>query len=295
MAKQDTIESPDRKIRELSKITSGNPTSDGQNVRLIRFIGSQDINLIDPFLLFDLFQSDRPADYLGGFPDHPHRGFETVTYLLAGRMRHKDNASHEGVIEAGGIQWMTAGRGIVHSEMPEQKNGLLRGFQLWINLPSSKKMVKPSYQEFSAAYIPSERLSGGGSIKVISGCTSNGTRGPVNNPYTEPIFLDIDLGPEQLFEQNIPDNHNSFLYVIHGTLLTGTSKSPVGKEELGILGSGNHVSVSGEKEGARFLLITGKRLNEPIARSGPFVMNTKEEIYKAYRDYRNGNFGGRNG
>ena len=189
------------KVRELAQLTSGIPASDGDGVRLTRIVGSPEINMVDPFLLFDVFESDSPDDYIGGFPDHPHRGFETVTYLLAGRMRHKDNTGREGVIKPGGVQWMTAGRGIVHSEMPEQENGLLQGFQLWVNLPATAKMTAPAYQEFPASVIPSEKLEAGGTIKVIAGRTDNGTEGPVKNVYTDPLYLDVQLEPGQTVQR----------------------------------------------------------------------------------------------
>ncbi|MDX1519709.1 MAG: pirin family protein, partial [Gammaproteobacteria bacterium] len=180
-----------RTVRHLGMVTPGIPATDGDGVRMQRVIGSPQLNMLDPFLLFDAFESDRPDDYLGGFPDHPHRGFETVTYLLAGRMRHRDNAGHEGVIEPGGVQWMTAGRGIVHSEMPEQQDGLLQGFQLWVNLPAREKMQPPRYQEFPAARIPVEIHENGTEVRVIAGTTDRGTTGVVQNEYVHPFYADV--------------------------------------------------------------------------------------------------------
>jgi redox-sensitive bicupin YhaK (pirin superfamily) len=276
------------KIREIVQLTRGIAASDGDGVQLTRIIGSPPVEMIDPFLLLDAFGSDRPGDYIGGFPDHPHRGFETVTYLLAGRMRHKDNAGHEGVIQPGGVQWMTAGSGIVHSEMPEQEDGLLSGFQLWVNLPASEKMSKPAYQEFPASKIPVERLDDGGQINVIAGQTDQGTKGPVDNPHTEPLYLDVSLMQGTRFDQDVPATHGSFIYVIDGAIDASGTMLPAGS--LGVLGDGDKVEVTSLDGASRFLLIAGKRLNEPVARGGPFVMNTREEVRQAFDDYRQGRF-----
>ena len=278
------------KFIELAQLTSGIPASDGDGVRLTRLIGSPEIDMLDPFLLLDAFESDRPDDYIGGFPEHPHRGFETVTYLLAGRMRHKDNKGHEGVIEPGGVQWMTAGRGIIHSEMPEQEDGLLRGFQLWINLPAAEKMTAPVYQEFAASVITNERLENGGNIKVIAGRTDSGTEGPVKNDYTVPFFLDIQLEPGEIFHQHIPYSHAGFLYVVMGGVRVGQTKAILNSRSLGVLGDGEKLHLSSGAEVSRVLMVAGKRLNEPVARGGPFVMNTKQEVKKAFQDYQEGQF-----
>ncbi|MFV2092101.1 MAG: pirin family protein, partial [Hyphomicrobiales bacterium] len=207
--------------RELVQIVAGVPTSDGDGVKLTRIIGSPKLDMLDPFLLLDLFESDQASDYIGGFPSHPHRGFQTVTYMLAGRMRHKDNAGHEGVIEAGGVQWMNAGRGVIHSEMPEQQSGLLAGFQLWVNLPAADKLSPPDYQEFAAAEIPAQVHEPGISIKVISGKTDFATTGPVSIAATEPLYFDIDLDAGVAFSQRIPQGHNGFIYVIDGGVMAG--------------------------------------------------------------------------
>ncbi len=276
--------------RELVMLTPGIPASDGAGVRLTRIIGSPDLNMIDPLLLLDCFESDNPDDYIAGFPDHPHRGFETVTYILAGRMRHKDNAGHEGVIEPGGVQWMTAGRGIVHSEMPEQEEGLLKGFQLWINLPAAEKMTAPGYQEFVAADIPVESLQGGGSVRVIAGKTNQGTVGPARRPATDPLYFDVELPGDGAFEQRIPVSHQAVIYVIDGSARIGAEREPISERTLGVLGDGDCVQVTADGEGVRFLLIAGRRLNEPVARGGPFVMNTKQEILQAFSDYQNNRF-----
>ena len=291
MFKQATTENVN--IRTVSRVVRGMPTTDGAGVELTRVIGQPALPILDPFLLLDAFRSDRPGDYIAGFPPHPHRGFETVTYLLAGRMRHKDNAGHEGVIEAGGIQWMTAGRGIVHSEMPEQREGLLEGFQLWVNLPAAHKMDAPAYQEHAAADIPEEGRDGGVRVRVIAGQTSRGTRGPVIQPLTEPLYIEVELPAGARFSEAIPAQHNGFAYVIAGTLeaedVDGES-ARLGRDDLGVLSRGDEVAVVAGASGARFLLVAGRPLNEPIARGGPFVMNTKAEIRQAYEDYEAGRF-----
>jgi len=275
--------------RTIVQRTQGIPASDGDGVKLTRIIGSQEINMIDPFLLLDAFSSNDQADYIGGFPDHPHRGFETVTYLLAGRMRHKDNAGHEGVIEAGGVQWMSAGRGIVHSEMPEQEDGLLKGFQLWVNLPSTEKMTAPKYQEFPASEIPVETMADVGTITVIAGTTDAGTTGPVKNSHTDPIYLDIQLSSGAPFQQTVPTTLSGFIYVITGNVKVGEDDELLGKGNLGVLSDGDRVHITCVDD-SRFLLIAGKQLNEPVARGGPFVMNTKQEIQQAFQDYQHGRF-----
>ncbi len=277
------------KIRELKSLTLGVPTSDGDGVKIIRFIGTSELNMLDPFLLFDAFESDQAQDYIGGFPDHPHRGFEAVTYLLAGRMRHKDNAGHEGVIESGGVQWMTAGKGIVHSEMPEQENGLLQGFQLWINLPASKKMQAPAYQEFPANEIMIDRLDNDIEIRVISGTTNNGVSGPVINNTVNPIYLDVFLPEGQMFEQTINVEHHAFIFVIEGEVSIGDSRSKINRRQMGVLDEGDQVQVTANEK-ARFLFLAAHPLNEPVARGGPFVMNTKAEVLQAFDDFRNNRF-----
>jgi redox-sensitive bicupin YhaK (pirin superfamily) len=276
-------------IRELVATTPGMPATDGDGVRMTRVIGTQELNMLDPFLLLDAFESDQPQDYIGGFPSHPHRGFETVTYLLAGRMRHKDNAGNEGVIEPGGVQWMTAGRGIVHSEMPEQENGLLMGFQLWVNLPASAKMSEPGYQEFPPSRTPLERRDDGSEVRVIAGITSGGTVGAVKNEFVRPTYLDVSLPQGRKFEQPVDAGDNTFLFVIEGELEVGESGAGLGKKMLGILAGGNLVRVRAASA-ARFLLVSAQPLNEPVARGGPFVMNTKAEILQAFEDYKHNRF-----
>ncbi len=278
--------------RRVRHIVNGQPTTDGAGVDLVRIIGQPALADLDPFLLLDSFRSDNPDDYIAGFPPHPHRGFETVTYLLNGRMRHRDNAGNEGVIEPGGIQWMTAGRGIVHSEMPEQEDGLLEGFQLWINLPASHKMTIPAYQEFDATQIPLESRSGT-RIRVITGSTSLGTVGPVSQPLTEPLYLDVELEAQNRFEESLPGGHNAFLFVICGELSLDDDNDRavrLGRDQLAVLGRGDRVEVTGADARTRFLLIAGKPLGEPIARMGPFVMNTQAELQQAFSDYQSGKF-----
>jgi len=279
-------------IRKVQQIITGQATSDGAGVELVRVIGQPALMDLDPFLLLDAFRSDNPDDYIAGFPPHPHRGFETVTYLLNGRMRHKDNAGNEGVIEPGGIQWMTAGKGIVHSEMPEQQDGMLEGFQLWINLPSSHKMTAPAYQEHDAAHIPTESRNGC-VIKVISGKTSQGTTGPVNQPLTDPLYVDVSLQPDTDFDEDIAAGHNAFIYVIDGEVKLEDAEATelsLGRDQLAVLGQGDTVALRSGDQAARFLLVAGKPLNEPVARGGPFVMNTDAEIRQAFSDYQRGNF-----
>ena len=279
--------------RRVSRVVKGMPATDGAGVELTRVIGQPVLQMLDPFLLLDAFRSDKPEDYIAGFPPHPHRGFETVTYLLAGRMRHRDNAGHEGIIEAGGIQWMTAGKGIVHSEMPEQENGMLEGFQLWINLPASHKMDKPAYQEYPAGHIPLEVRDGGVEVRVIAGMTSQGTKGPVVQPLTEPLYLDVRVPCGQGFFEVLPESHNAFLYVINGSLNIENEDSntiSLGRDDLGVLTHGHVLKLHTDQEYARLLLVSGRPLNELVARGGPFVMSTKVELLQAFDDYKHGEF-----
>lgn len=280
-------------VRPLARRVHGMATSDGAGVDLTRVIGSPELPMLDPFLMLDVFRSDDPDSYIAGFPPHPHRGFETVTYILNGRMRHKDNAGHEGVIEPGGVQWMTAARGIVHSEMPEQEQGLLAGFQLWVNLPAERKMDAPAYQEFPDEVIPVEFRDDGCRVKVIAGRTAHGTEGPVRQPLTEPRCYDVTVPAGGSFEEMLPEAHNAFVFVFEGQVHmddSGGGPARVGVDELAVLGRGSRVALQAGAEGARFLLVSGKPLNEPVARGGPFVMNTEAEIHQAFADYRSGRF-----
>ena len=277
-----------KSARRIVQITNGNPTSDGDGVKLTRIIGTPDLDMVDPFLMLDRFGTNNPGDYIGGFPEHPHRGFETVTYMLAGRMRHKDNAGHEGVIEPGGIQWMTAGRGILHSEMPEQTEGRMEGFQLWVNLPASEKMIEPAYQEFSPESVPVEQLERGGSIRVVAGITDGGTVGSVTKMTNTPLFLDVILDASGTFEQQVPAGYNGFIYVIDGAASVETQEIEAGS--MGVLGAGDALVISSGEATSRFLVVAGKALNEPVAKGGPFVMNTRAQVIEAFEDYRSGKF-----
>ena len=273
--------------RSVARRLRGMATSDGAGVSLTRVIGTQQLSYLDPFLMLDEFGSDKPGDYIAGFPSHPHRGFETVTYMLDGRMRHKDNHGNEGLMTAGSVQWMTAGRGIVHSEMPEQEEGLMRGFQLWVNLPAKDKMGQPRYQEFSADRIPEVSPSMGVAVKVIAGHVGD-VAGPVQQPATDPLYLDISIEAGASFEQAIASGHNAFAYVYEGEVSVGAES--VGKGELIVLGDGDAVTVTGKSAKSRLILVAGKPIGEPVARYGPFVMNTQAEIMQAVQDYQSGRF-----
>jgi len=269
----------------------GRPASDGAGVKLTRVIGSPELDMLDPFLLLDEFGTDKAEDYLAGFPDHPHRGFETVTYMLDGRMRHRDNHGNEGLLVPGSVQWMTAGRGLVHSEMPEQQEGRMRGFQLWVNLPKTNKMDAPQYQEFPDARMPRLQPAPGVEVKVIAG-TVDGTRGPIEQPATTPVYLDITLAPSATWEHAFPAGHNAFAYVFEGSADIGRGEDarPVASQELAVLGGGDTFAVRAGDGGARLILVAGRPLREPVARYGPFVMNTKEEIMQAFVDFEAGKF-----
>jgi redox-sensitive bicupin YhaK (pirin superfamily) len=277
------------KPRSVLGVVAGMPASDGAGVRLTRLVGQPRLQMLDPFLMLDHFDSDKASDYLAGFPDHPHRGFETVTFMLDGRLRHGDNKGHSGVIESGGVQWMTAGRGIVHSEMPEQQDGLMRGFQLWVNLPARLKMTEPKYQEFDAAKIPVE-TRGGATVKVVAGRTQGGAIGPVQADTVDALYLDVTLEPGAAFEQAVAAGHNAFFAVFEGSVAVEGLTETVGAVQIAVLGEGDLVRVRAGTKGARFLLIAGRPLGEPVAWGGPFVMNTREEVMQAYQDYSEGRF-----
>jgi hypothetical protein len=274
-------------VRPVSRTVSGMETTDGAGVLLSRVIGGARLPQLDPFLLLDHFRSDDPQDYIGGFPPHPHRGFETVTYLLEGRVRHRDSAGHSGVIESGGVQWMTAGRGVVHSEMPEQEQGRLAGLQLWINLPAARKMVPPHYQEFSRGNIPEERRGDGVTLRVIAGTSSLGTIGPVSDLVIPVIYLDVSLAKGSWFAEPLRDDLNAFVYLIEGELEIAGTRLP--DRSLALLGPGERVELDARRE-SRLLLVAGRPLHEPVARRGPFVMNSEAELDRAFRDYQEGRF-----
>ncbi|PWR21036.1 pirin family protein [Zavarzinia compransoris] len=276
-------------FRPLRRLVRGQAASDGDGVRLTRLLGHETVELADPFLMLDHFDTEQAADYIGGFPDHPHRGFETVTYMLAGRMRHGDNKGHAGIIAAGDVQWMTAGRGIVHSEMPEQDQGLMRGFQLWVNLPARDKMVPARYQEIPAATIPVETRPGA-RLKVIAGVTGEGTAGPIDSGATAARFFDIRLTPGARVEEALPADLTVLAIVYDGAVAIGDGTT-VPAVNVAVLGAGERVAL--ENPGAveaGVLLIAGRPLNEPVAWGGPFVMNTREEVMQAARDYQAGRF-----
>lgn len=271
--------------RPIVSITQGTAASDGAGVKLRRLIGAPAQASVDPFLMLDFFSSDEPSDYLAGFPDHPHRGFETVTYMLAGRMRHADNKGHAGVIEAGGVQWMTAGRGLVHSEMPEQEHGLLRGFQLWVNLPARLKMSDPHYAEFAASAIPAD-VRPGAVIKVVAGRTSSGIEGPVQAAHVDARYFDLDLEPGAEVIEPLPADHHALLVVFEGRLeVEGRTADAL---SVAVLGPGEQLKAKAGPQGARALLISGRPLNEPVAWYGPFVMNTQLELKQAFTDFQAG-------
>jgi redox-sensitive bicupin YhaK (pirin superfamily) len=274
-------------VREVARKIRGQPTSDGAGVRMTRVIGSQLLDSFDPFLLLDEFRSDDPNDYIAGFPDHPHRGFETVTYMLAGRMRHGDNQGNTGLLGPGSVQWMTAGRGIVHSEFPEQQEGLMWGFQLWVNLPRDEKMTAPRYQDIQAEHVPEVDLGGGARARVLVG-TIGGVSGPVTDVATEPVYFDLHLGPNASYTVTLPEGHNVFAYVYVGDAKVGAAGTAIARGELAMLTLGAQLPVTAGTQGARLIVVGGRPLNEPVARYGPFVMNTPDEIRQAFADYQAG-------
>ncbi len=277
--------------RGVERLVQGQATSDGAGVRLTRLLTQDLQRRLDPFLMLDLFGTDNPGDYIGGFPDHPHRGFETITYMLQGRMRHRDSAGNEGLLVPGSVQWMTAGRGVIHSEMPEQEDGAMEGFQLWLNLPAGAKMREPWYRDVSSAEVP-EWHGPGADVRVIAG-HSHGVAGAVQREHTEPLYLDLHLQPGVRFEQPLPAGHHAFLVVYRGSLSVGgaASGTVVRPRRMAILdepsGSDGVVLEAGV-DGVRAILVAGRPLKEPIAQYGPFVMNTQQEIFQAVEDFRAG-------
>ena len=273
--------------RTVERIVLGRATSDGAGVKLTRVLTSDLQRRLDPFLMLDSFRNDNPDDYMGGFPDHPHRGFETVTYMIAGRMRHHDSAGNSGLLGPGGAQWMTAGSGLIHSELPEQEEGLMEGFQLWLNLPSQLKMCPPEYKDIPKENIPEIVTPEGALVRVIAGHAA-GIAGAVQRPFTEPTYFDVHLPEGADFKHVVPSTHNAFLYVYRGEVNVG--EQSVQDRQMAILkneGSEIHVTA---KVGSRFILIAGKPLNEQITQHGPFVMNTPEQIQQTFEDYQNGMF-----
>jgi len=276
-------------IRQVTRTIEPQAVIEGAGVRLKRSIAGAALDYLDPFLLFDHFGSDNPADYLPGFPMHPHRGIETVTYMLAGAVTHRDSLGNAGTIGAGDVQWMTAGRGIMHEEMPEPVDGRMAGFQLWVNLPARLKMTKPRYQEIPNATIPEVRRDDGTVIRVIAGSVG-AVRGPVTDIFAEPEYLDVTLPAHAGFEQPVTRGHNVFAYAFGGSGTFGDGTAALGSPKLIMLGDGDIVRARAGQDGLRFLLVSGAPLGEPIARYGPFVMNTREEILQALEDLRNGTF-----
>ena len=274
--------------RRILRRIRGTDTSDGAGVKLKRIIGQPGLDMLDPFLLLDEFRSDQAGDYLSGFPEHPHRGFETVTYMLAGHMRHGDNRGHQGDLGPGSVQWMTAGRGILHSEMPQQENGLMWGFQLWVNLPAKDKMTEPRYQEIDPQHIPVVSPVDGVTLKVIAGRYGD-VDGPVSGIVTAPVYLDIAVEAGAGIELPLPEAHHAFAYVFDGSDAQVAGEK-LARGELAVLSPGASVRVAGREGPARILLVAGRALNEPVARYGPFVMNTPEQIHQAIADFRAGQF-----
>ena len=286
--------------RALLHVIESTPTSDGAGVKLRRSLGSQRGVHVDPFLMLDEFYSDDPDDYIAGFPAHPHRGFETVTYMLDGHMRHEDHLGNRGDLGPGDVQWMTAARGIIHSEMPQQSEGRMRGFQLWLNLPSKEKMKPAGYRDIPASAIPVVKLRPGGEVKVIAGTPvldGDAINGPVNGKgaklTTDPLYLDVRLPAGVQFDAPLAAGRNALLYAYDGSATIGAEgeAKPLPHRAAGVLSDGDSVRVQAGPEGVRFLLLAAKPLGEPVVQYGPFVMNTREEIDQAVDDYRNGRLG----
>ncbi|WP_435103872.1 pirin family protein [Arhodomonas sp. AD133] len=276
--------------RRITRVVRGMPASDGAGVRLTRIIGTPELDAVDPFLMLDEFRSDQADDYLAGFPEHPHRGFETVTYMLAGRMRHRDNQGNSGLLGPGSVQWMTAGRGIVHSEMPEQADGLMWGFQLWVNLPAAEKMTTPRYLDIAAERIAAVTPAPGVTVRVIAGRVDD-AEGPVRGVVTDPVYFDVAFEPGAQWCASVPDGHAGFVYVFDGAMEVAADDGArsVSRGELGVLSDGADVALA-SRGGGRCLLVAGRPLGEPVARHGPFVMNTRDELIQAVEDYQAGRF-----
>ncbi|AFT68375.1 Pirin-like protein [Alloalcanivorax dieselolei B5] len=277
------------KDRQVLHTIRAMETSDGAGVRLKRALGQNPAVRLDPFLMLDAFSSDNPDDYIAGFPPHPHRGFETVTYLVEGHMRHRDHLGNEGDLQQGGVQWMTAGRGIIHEEMPQQEDGLLRGFQLWINLPAAEKMKPAGYRDIHDREIPRLDLATGGQIKAIAGkvdLAGESLTAPVHGGSTDPLYLDVILRPGESVAVPLTPGYNAFLYLFEGAVTV--AEDTVSVDHVAVLTDGDRVTLVAGRDGARLLLLTGRPLGEPVAQYGPFVMNTQEELEQALQDYRNG-------
>ena len=277
--------------KQLHTIIQGQSTSDGAGVRIKRSLGQTQRMRFDPFLMLDEFGSESASDYIAGFPSHPHRGFETVTYMLEGHMLHEDHMGNKGHLKNGDVQWMTTGRGIIHSEMPQQEQGVMRGFQLWLNLPAAEKMKPAAYKDIPNSEIPTATLANGGCIKVIANhaiIDGKIISGPIQGLTTDPIYWDIHLPLNGNFSHAIPNTHNTFLYVYEGAISIGDEQRELKAGNAGLLGAGDELSVVALAENTRFILLAGIPLNEPIVQYGPFVMNTQAEIDQAIHDYRSG-------
>jgi len=281
-------------FRSLQRVIPSMPTSDGAGVKLRRSLGQSPTARLDPFLMLDEFFSDDAADYIAGFPSHPHRGFETVTYILDGHMLHEDHLGNRGDLKSGGVQWMTAGRGIVHSEMPQQTEGRMRGFQLWINLPAREKMKPAGYRDLQPGDIPEVRLPGSGVVRVIAGTVQQDgseVRGPIQGLFTDATYLDVHLAAGERFTHPVPDGYNAFLYPYEGGLDVGPEKpARLESQSAGVLTTKGTLQAAALGSGARFLLLAGRPIGEPVVQYGPFVMNSREEIEQAITDYQNGAF-----
>jgi len=276
-------------VRRLEREITGLSTSDGAGVKLLRSLGSGPHARLDPFLMLDEFSSVNPGDYIAGFPAHPHRGFDTVTYLLDGNMRHEDHMGNVGHIQSGGVQWMTAGRGVIHSEMPEQVEGRMRGFQLWINLPAREKMKPSRYRDIHPGQIPVLAMQSGGTVKVIAGeITVEGktVQGPIHGVSTEPLYLDVTLPPHSQLSFDVPAHHHAFVYTYEGKVQIG--ERIVNNHSAGVLTDGDKIELRSLDQETRFLVLAGKPIGEPVVQYGPFVMNTRAEVEQAVMDYQNG-------
>lgn len=276
-------------LRQLTRVIDARPAADGDGVKIRRIAGQDLYRDMDPYLMLDEICSDDSADYIGGFPSHPHRGFETITYMLDGVMRHRDHMGNEGLLQSGGVQWMTAGRGVIHSEMPEQREGLLHGFQLWLNLPAAQKMQSPDYRDYRSEEFPVVELSSGGSVKVIAGEFSQGDRsvkGPVAREFTRPAYLDLTLPAQATFEWPVPEDQTVLVYVFAGEL------DNLSRGQMGVFTRGGLLSLLSGNDVVRALLLAGSPLREPVRQYGPFVMNTVDEIEQAIEDYNSGRLAG---
>jgi redox-sensitive bicupin YhaK (pirin superfamily) len=275
--------------RSLQRVIPSIPASDGAGVRLRRSLGATQFARHDPFLMLDEFYSDDPQDYLAGFPSHPHRGFETVTYMLDGHMQHKDSRGNTGDLGPGDVQWMSAARGIIHSEMPQQTEGRMRGFQLWLNLPAREKMKPAAYRDIAAREIPLVPV-GAGEVKVIAG-RFGGTMGAMHGGSTDPYYWDVRLEPDAVLQAELPASHNAFLYAYEGEALVGADRTALPHRAAGLLSEGDAVRIEAGEQGARVLVLAAKPIREPTVQYGPFVMNTRAEIEQAIADYQSGRLG----